>query len=146
MTDNVGVYLAAYFDLVSSTELGEWCSKNNIPNQCCDSSFHVTIVYSRNPIDIEPCHTVDIPIYPENYHLECWDTKSGKTLVLVLSSKYLSLRFDHAMSLGASYDYDEYKPHVTLSYDIGDFDWTTLKKPQVFLNIAGEYMEPLLDA
>jgi hypothetical protein len=45
----------------------------------------------------------------------------------------------------AEYDFDEYKCHITLSYDIGDFDYKKLN-PKDFvksIEVVKEYQEDL---
>lgn len=136
-----GLYVAAFFDFVTNVSLADYCARHAIPSPTAESSLHSTIVYSRLPVDFAPLHEVDAHATP--LRLECWDTQSGKTLVLVLESAYLQTRFDYAKSKGATFDYDEYTPHITLSYDIGDYDWTKLPVPNFTINIIGEYSEPL---
>ena len=41
------------------------------------------------------------------------------------------------------HDYDDFIPHVTLTYDVGDFDWKSLELPKFGLIFANEYVRPL---
>ncbi len=42
-----------------------------------------------------------------------------------------------------TYDYPEYKCHVTFSYDVGDLDISTLPKFEYTLILGEEYVEDL---
>lgn len=140
-----GLYVAAFFSDETNNLLAGYCSKNNIPNSVPAPSLHTTIVYSRVPVlGFEPNHTLEVPVNTTYAKLDVWETQAGpKCLVLHFFSPYLHIRFQEAMSLGATYDFDEYKPHVTLSYDIGDLDHTKLPAITFPLVIAGEYSESL---
>jgi hypothetical protein len=143
-TTQQGLYLAAFFSDETTQRIEEYLIGNKIPNSVARSSLHTTIVYSRAPVEMEPIHTIDVLIPASNCHLEIWDTPSGRTLVLKFFSPYFLIRFNEAMALGASYDYDEYKPHISLSYDVGpDFTIDHLPTIDFDINVVGEYSEVL---
>lgn len=147
-----GTYAAVKFDDETNKMLVEFCNQNNIPNQLNDNDFHCTVTYSRKYLpDYEPLTTIDPAWNATPDHFEVWESgpnayKDDTThcLVLKLQSPELHERFKYAMDdLGATYDYDEYKPHVTLSYDVGeDFDHESLPLPGN-ISIVSEYTEDL---
>jgi hypothetical protein len=140
-----GLYVAAFFSDETNQNLTKYLKDNNIPNPIVSPGFHTTIVYSRVPVNtFEPNHSVDIKINPDA-SLEAWDMQNGmKCLVLCYRSLYLDLRFQEAMAQGATYDFDEYKPHISLSYDLPpDFDVSALPLPEFPIHIIGEYAEPI---
>lgn len=50
-----------------------------------------------------------------------------RSLILLLHSPWLVMRHNELRRVhDATHDYPEYIPHVTLSYNIGDFDISTL--------------------
>lgn len=139
-----GLYVAAFFSEETNEKLGAWMRENNIQDPVAEASLHTTIVHSRVPVVFEPNHTLDIKVDTRTAQLEIWDTPSGRTLVLHYFSPYLHIRFFEAMAAGATYDYDEYKPHVSLSYDVGpDFTIDMVSPIDFSLVIAGEYSEEL---
>lgn len=106
--------------------------------------MHTTIVYSRKMVDLFPGS--DLNESAAIVDVEKWDTKYGSTVVGVLDSEYLHSRFKDAMDAGATYDYDDYKPHVTLSYSSEIGDISGVKRLLTFpipLTIIGEEAEPL---
>lgn len=134
-----GVFIAGFFDADTNQRLAEYLRVNNVPNPTALPSFHVTIVNSIDPVDFEENHTVDILIPKDLNFIDCWDTPMGKTLVLRLFSPYLHFRFSEAIAAGAAYDYPVYNPHITLSSDIGDWDYHSLVKPDFDIHLIGEY-------
>jgi hypothetical protein len=141
-----GLYVAAYFDDETNQRIAKYLADYNIPNPIKSPGFHTTIVYSKVPVnDFEPNHSIDITVDTTDSIIEGWDTPSGaRCLVWHYDSTYLRLRFEEAMEAGATYDFDEYKPHISLSYDIGqDYDVSTLPVPDFPIYLRGEYSEPI---
>ena len=96
-----GIYMCAKFDQASCEALKNVQKTLGITkNAVSAEKMHTTIVYSRKTVDVEK-----------------WDTKYGSTIVGILESEYLHSRFKDSIDAGATYDYPDYKPHVTLAYD-----------------------------
>lgn len=143
MQKETGLYVAANYDTATRKAISRYCKDNNIPNPVNEASLHTTIVYSKDPIEFEVNHTVNSVISRTGTFIDCWRTSEGQCLVLRLFSTYLHDRFNESIRAGASYDYPDYKPHITLSYDIGDWDFTQLPHIDFDLVIECEYSEPL---
>jgi hypothetical protein len=86
--------------------------------------------------------------------LDIWNSQSGKKcLVLELNCKQLVDRYKELTdTYGFTSDYPEYKCHITISYNIGD--WDKIDEMQSYLNnnkiyyllvSTGEYHENLVD-
>lgn len=116
----------------------------DVPNLLSPSSLHCTLLYSK-----KPCLMPDIR--PERLYtavanqLEIFNGQDGKrVLVAKLTTADLKKRHEQLMKqTEGSYDYDEYIPHVTLSYDVGD-TWEPSNKlivPAVDLDMSLEYCE-----
>jgi len=93
-----------------------------IPNVIDMKDIHTTLLYSRNFLDDYLAPNTEIEVQykatPEKF-----EVFNDKILVLVLKSEDLINRHNYLMSIhNATYDFPEYIPHITLSYDIGDFD------------------------
>lgn len=118
-----------------------------LPNRINEKSIHVTLIYSREPIK----YTSKNPKKPITATPKCYSIFSGtndtKCLVIELDSpEIISLHNSIMDSTGASYDFPEYKPHVTLSYNVGnDFDLDTLPAisdiPELYLDV--EYTQDI---
>lgn len=141
-----GLYVAAFFSDETQRLLAEYMAEHKIPNPIPAPSLHTTIVYSKVPVpDFDQCDfPLEITVDPAYCKIETWETPTGgKCVVLRLVSPYLELRFQEAMAAGATYDFEEYKAHISLTYEPGDFDASKLPTPNFPIVIAGEYSEPL---
>jgi hypothetical protein len=151
MNNNNGTFVAVKFREDSKEALAKYASDSGIPNPLSPDEYHSTIVYSRNPLAVEKqtvfdAHWIGKPIGFDVFQ-SSWDDGS-KTNCLVL--KYLCVEMDtrheYLKSLGATHDFPTYNAHITLSYDIGDYDISTLQSietvlPEIY--IVQEYSEVL---
>lgn len=145
MEEKKGTYAAVQPSKSDGEQLHKMLVAHGVPNPETPEKLHATLLYSRkhlplyNP-DEELEHHADI------HKLEVWPTKSGKNcLVMKLHSPALEKRHELLMKKHrATYDYPDFKPHVSLSYDIGDFDHKDLHKhlPKS-IRLGREYKEPL---
>lgn len=73
-----------------------------------------------------------------------FETQSGtNALVLAFNSDYMRFRHDVGMALGATWDYPEYVPHITLSYDVGARKFNTDLEFDLEIVRSHEYVEDL---
>lgn len=126
---------------------------NGLPNPLDSNEYHSTVVYSRNHIEFP---VKEIPLntwyaYPIGFDVFEGE-KDGKLTnccVLKIESYFMTRRHQELRRyFNATHDFPDYKPHVTLSYDIGDFDVTKLRDIEVILPklyIVAEYNEELKD-
>lgn len=147
-----GLYAAVRFSTDTVDRIVKFASETGIPNLLKVEDFHSTLAYSRKPVaEFTPISQLNEIGIPSSF--EIWESppnafKPEKTFCLVLKydSDYMHKRFNEIMSMGATYDYDEYKPHLTFSYDVGaDFKVENLPPVKQLgkLNIVGEYSEVL---
>jgi len=145
-----GTYASVHFNEDTITALDEYIKENDIPNPVDTKKVHCTLLYSRNHLpEFQPQGKLD-PAWegtfkqfsvfgsnPEN-------DRDGSILVMEYNCPEQSKRFDELMDAhDATYDFDEYKPHITLSYDMGDFDIEKLPKFEKPLKIVEEKGEDL---
>jgi hypothetical protein len=141
-----GTYAAVRPHSHDGALLHQWMIDNDVKNQEPINKLHCTLLYSRKPL---PKYKPDTNLLHESTidGLDVWHTKSGKNcLVLKLTSNSLVKRHEQLMTQHeATYDWPEYKTHISLSYDIGDaplssFNASTLPK---HLLLTDEYQEEL---
>lgn len=145
-TDNQqpGTYAAVRFDDKTVKALEKFIKDNKIPNP--NDNWHTTLLYSRKHLPkYLPEKEYQTPYTGTPTEFEIWPSKDKKNvLVLTFSCPQLYQRHHKLMQQhGATYDFDEYKPHVTFSYDVGDFDIKKLPEFKKQLKIIGEYSEDL---
>ena len=139
-----GTYAAVRPDVSSAKSLTDLMTKHGVPNPEPADKLHSTLLYSRKNL---PKYTPDTSISHESdsHKLEVWPTKSGKNCLVMkmnapsLESRHKELMYKHK----ATYDYPEYKPHISLSYDIGDFDINKIKDIPKKMKFTNEYQEEL---
>lgn len=139
-------FVGVRVDLKSSKILSKVSKDFGIPNPLPASKHHVTLLYSNKAIK-EPIlynHVISTAYFDK---FDIFETKEGKRcLVVKLNSLDLQRRHKELMSqTGASYDFSHYLPHITLSYDIGDFDISILYTNMSKIYLEQEYCELLND-
>jgi hypothetical protein len=140
-----GVYVAVNYSVETLKEIKNIMDIHNIPNPLEVDKIHTTLIYSKVYDDVDILQNCRYPSFATGY--EIWKTQGGKNaLVLKLHSPSLVERHQYLMGkYNLTYDYDEYKPHITLSYDVPeDYDYTKLSLP-LFIMANREYMEDLVD-
>lgn len=152
-TKSNGTYVGVKFDESSLDALAEFVKTNNIPNCLKKSDFHSTVVYSRKHLpEYEAVGEVDPVWKAKPVGFDIWESKPNAykkehtfCLVMKIDCPDMVNRHNHARDdHGATYDFDEYKPHVTLSYDVGkDFSKDNLEWTEKDLRISFEYTEDL---
>lgn len=148
----VGTYAGVRFCDETKKQLEEYCTQWNIPNCTPADKYHTTLLYSRKPCpNYKPLGDIAPPYVGSPKELVVWNTQpkepggpTARCLVLKFDCEHLINRHQSLMQEHqATYDYPEYLPHVTLSYDIGDMDHSNLPVPEFPLNVVHEYHEPL---
>lgn len=151
---NKGTYAGVYFDEDTKKAVQQYIEDNNIPKPVNVDKLHTTLLYSRKFLpDYIPGGMYKQPLVGTPTELVVWKTQGdeGKEPANCLVMKYdcpelverhKSLMKEH----GATFDYPEYTPHITLSYDIGDIDVDSLsniKDAIKTIGIVEEYGEDL---
>lgn len=117
-------------DVLNAAEIGEWYRSQGVKKVYAPESMHVTVVYSKKPIDWmkfgEPWEaTLEIKEGGPRINEKFGD--AGDVLVLQFAGRELNWRHEQAKDLGGSFDFDEYQPHISITLESGDVDLKTLK-------------------
>lgn len=110
------------------------------------STYHITIIYSRTPVpSAEQYQGLGNQESAKVVAYEIFPTKNdGKCLVMRLDCPYATSLNQRLVSEGATSDYPEYKPHLTIAYDIQqEIDPSTLPIPQFELKFDSVKVAPL---
>lgn len=141
-----GTYVSVNLDKESSNKLDDWATKNSIKNLVDPNDFHATVIYSRKGVPDAEKYDLNLPISASITGWKVFPTQdSKKALVGIIDSKELNKHHKTLVKeYGATHDYPEYSPHVTLSYDYGDDEMpTTLPNFKlVFDNKTVEGLDP----
>lgn len=135
-----GLYVAAKFSDLTLDAIEDLQQKLKIPNPVPRHKIHSTICYSRVSVPyVVSSGSFEVA---RSGHLEVWDHGDSPVLVLVLNSEYLKQRHHYARALGATHDFPDYTPHITLSYNVGPLSFTK-DVVQIPVVLDREYKEPL---
>jgi len=134
--------------LKNASRLVAWAKKAGFKSTIDPADMHVTVLYSRRPVDWfkladdwgggEP-----LVIGPAGPRRIVRLGDKGEAVALLFGSGRLQWRHDDMISQGASHDHAEYLPHVTISYDAGDVDLDALEPYDGPLTFGPEEFEPI---
>lgn len=153
--EKLGTYAAVRFSKSTIDRLTQFCVDNGVKNALKPSKLHTTLLYSRKHLpDYEALGDLDSPWIGSPKEFVVWDTRSEddapptRCLILKFECKQLEDRHEFLMKEhGATYDFDTYHPHISLSYDIGndEIDSLTGKINDIGdIEIVHEYTENLI--
>lgn len=107
--------------LLNAGAVREWAKEQGFSSALPAGDMHVTVAYSKEPVDwsmIDPqTDAIAVPAGARAMH-----RFDGGATVLTLESADLTRRHQALRDAGASWDYPDYKPHVTITYDAGDVE------------------------
>jgi 2'-5' RNA ligase len=112
------------------------------------STFHITVIYSRTPVPSAENYlhmNTTLPVEAMVTGYEIFPTNhDGKCLVMRVACPYATRLNSQLAKEGATSDYDEYKSHITIAYNIQqEVDPHTLPVPQFQLVFDKLKVEPL---
>lgn len=138
-----GVYIAVLPNEKTEKAIKKFQDKY-LKNVKANDELHTTLIYSNKPQKEK--------IQPNNNtyaaHFAGFDLfgEEKDTLVMKLSSDALSSRNkDLTKKYNFVSDYDSYNPHITLAYDVKDFDVNSLSTFNEEIILENEYIEDLND-
>lgn len=138
-----GTFAGVRFSDASVQDLKKFSDANNIPNPTPIEDYHVTLLFSKVPLpNYEPQGSYKQALTAMPKYATIFGEDEEKALVIVLEAPGLVKRHKYLMNKHpeATWDHDEYLPHVTLSYDVGNFDPDSLDISEIgMLQIIEEY-------
>lgn len=144
-----GTYVGAKFDKATCKALTKMMKDLKIPKPLSEDNFHTTIIFSRKPFKegFEALGDLKEPWVGKPLAFDIFTGRNDQNcLVLKYDCPEQKKRHEKLMKEhDATYDWPEYKVHLTLSYDCGDFDAKSIK-PAEYLKeivIANEYTTAL---
>ena len=147
-----GTYCACRYTIESKKKINHWMSENSIPNPIDVEKLHTTVIYSRVEIPIDRIFDAlariaikDIELGIKGFDKFEISPGSNKYALVALLDAEILERFHLTLrTYGATHDFPEYHPHVTLSYNIPDeFDISSISIPNFKLLAEDIYFEPL---
>lgn len=114
-----GTYCMVTLSKASQKALDTWVTKHKIPNATEPSTYHSTVIYSRKGVPEAKNYPIELPIKAKIAKWQIFNTQNNqRALVAIMNSPDLE---QHHLNLkeqyGATHDFPDYHPHVTVSYD-----------------------------
>lgn len=135
-------------DVLNAEEIIKWYKEQGVKQVYEPSSMHVTIVYSKKPLDWmkmgEPWEAA-LEIAPGGPRLHEKFGEQEDVLVLLFKSRELDWRHSTAIEAGASYDFPEYQSHISITLEGADLDLKTLKPYQGKIVLGPETYEEIAE-
>lgn len=152
-------------DVLNAKELIAWAKGQGFKTTVTPEQMHVTIAYSRRPVDWMRIGSEIsyAPTASTGKPGELWVPAGGPRLVeplgdsgavvLMFSNDSLSYRNQYIQDKGASWDYEGYQPHITITYDRGQLDLSKVKPfageirlgPEIFEEVNEGYKDTLVE-
>jgi hypothetical protein len=152
--------LYVYRPVLNGEEIRAHFKKQGFGDMTPDDEMHVTVAYSKTPVDWmkigqDWAFTTDnegkLRVGPGGPRMCERFGKDGECIVLLFASSDLNWRHQSMCENGASWDWPEYQPHITLTYSGGDinleevepFDGEIEFGPEVFQEIVEGWSDTL---
>ncbi len=141
--------LYVYRKLLNAADLIAWAREQGFKTTLPADDMHVTVLYSRSAVD--PIKMGEAWFGQDDGGLT---VKAGgpraieklgeDAIALLFASSHLSWRHREMVEAGASHDYPDYQPHVTITYSAPDgIDLDAIKPFAGELRFGPEIFEPL---
>ena len=108
--------------LLNAGALRAWAAEQGIPSMLPAGDLHVTVAYSKKPVDWSALapeqDAVVVNADMRRIHQFPAQGMPNGALVLGFESQRLRDRWQELLDAGASWDYAEYRPHVTITYSV----------------------------
>ena len=143
-----GTYVSTTFTKDTINRLHAWAEEQNFgPGSSLTKmdDYHCTIIYSRKTLDDDvqinrfvqyDCTPIHFSVFPYNENSKC--------LVLELKAHGLTKIHEDMIAAGATHDYPDFKPHITIALDVpSDFKTDALTLPKFHLQTLRVKSEPL---
>lgn len=111
--------------LLNGRDIIQWAEAAGLTSTLQPDDLHVTICFSRSPLDwgTIPADTTFHTSEGGKRYL----ARFGRALVLGFEDPALTARHEAFSEAGASYDFDEYRAHVTITYNTEGVDLAALE-------------------
>ena len=134
--------------VLNAAEIIKWAKSQGFKSTLSESEMHVTVAFSKAPVDwmkageawaqsedggltVRPGGPRMIEVFGEG------------AVVLAFSSSDLAWRHMALREIGASWDWPEYQPHITITYASGDVDVSKIEPYRGEIVLGPEIFEPI---
>lgn len=134
--------------VINGAEIIAWAKSQGFESNVPADDLHVTVAYSRNPVDwmkVGESWSGDgkgqLKIAPGGARLI--DKFGEGAVVLLFNSSELAWRHVSIVEAGASWDWPDYQPHITFTYEPGSVDIDKVEPYRGAIELGPEIFEEL---
>lgn len=129
--------------LENGEEFIEWANGQGFEETLDKEDLHVTIAFSREKLDWDDIKIKTDKMTVEGGKRSVEPLGDDGAVVLKFKSEFLPARWEEIKELGASWDYEGYQPHVTITYKGSDIDLSKVEPYTGALVFGPEKMSEL---
>lgn len=142
--------LYVYRPVLNGADLVKWAKDQGFSTTLPADDMHVTIAHSSNPVDwmaAGESYSCDpkgeLKLAPGGPRQLANLGPLGQAAVLLFASNELNWRHEWLEEIGCSWDWPEYQPHITISFDAEGLDLSALQPYQGPIVFGPEVFEPI---
>jgi phage-related protein (TIGR01555 family) len=133
-------------DVLNADEIIVWAKAQGFTTTLPADDMHVTVAFSKQPVDWMKAGEVwgdgELTVQPGGARLLERFGPDKDCVVLLFNSDALRWRHDHFKEIGASWDWPEYQPHITISYKVPvDLDLDSIEPYRGEIKLGPEIFE-----
>lgn len=132
--------------LMNAEEFIDWAKGQGFAKVLAPEELHVTVCYSREATDWGAAGNATANLTVTGGDRVVAPLGDSGAVVLKFESDSLQKRWGEFRAAGASWDYESYQPHVTITYKNGDLDLTGVEPYAGRLVFGPEIYEPINDS
>lgn len=145
-------------DVKNAGAIIKWAKSQGFRTTIPASKMHVTIAFSRAAVDWMAMGeamfgSAEVTVPEGGPRLLERLGEGGQAVVLSFASSPLSWRHEEMKNKGASWDHDQYQPHVTISWDAADLDLSKVEPyrgkivlgPEIFEEVKESWKESITE-
>lgn len=133
--------------VVNAKDILVWARKQGFKTTLPAEDLHVTVAYSQEPMVGADMARTPKSVVAAGGEREVKPLGGEGAVVLAFSSPQMSERWQDYKDAGASWDYEGYQPHITLTYDGAGVDLASVRPYKGAIILGPEKQEGLdLDA
>jgi hypothetical protein len=131
-------------DVLNTEDILTWAKAQGFTAAVPANELHVTLAYSSTPFDFSEAGEGLENVLLEGGERSVEPLGDEGAVVLKFSSEYLQIRWQDCRDAGASWDYDSYTPHITITYKMAEgFDISKVEPYMGMIELGPEQSEPL---
>jgi hypothetical protein len=131
----------------NAADIVAWAKSQGFEKTLAADDMHVTIAFSRTPIDWMKTRDVrqsELKIAAGGARIvEPLGPKGA--IVLLFNSSELSWRHQDIIRAGASWDWPEYQPHISITYDGSEIDFSSVEPYRGEIILGPEIFEEVVE-